>query len=123
MSNSSSKSAVKHHIAQRLTAVALVPTSIWFVSLIYHLSSSQSLTELGNILLAPANTIIYIIFILAFLYHGMIGMHSIITDYVHCNTIKKVIMILLAFLTIISAISAIFSIIYFFIVLRVFFPC
>lgn len=118
-----SDSGLNHYVAQRLTAVILIPTAIWFIVFIFNLSSANSLEELGYYLLSPFNVITAILFVLAFLYHGLLGIKEIITDYVHCAVAKKITSNILLIIIVVSATAAVFSIIYFFIVLKIFFPC
>ena len=118
-----SSSGLSHYIAQRVTALILIPFSIWFVIFIYRLSCVTSLLDLGQILLSPLNIVAAMVFIIAFLYHGLLGMKEIITDYVHIDGVKNTVNTALFLITTLSAIVGIFSLVYFYIVLRVFFPC
>lgn len=123
MSNLSSKSAVNHYITQRLTAIVLIPIAVWFIVVVFKISKADSLAELGEQLLSPFNMITAILFVIAALYHGLLGIKEIVTDYIHCSTLKKVLVSSLVLITIISAIAGIFSLVYFFIMLKIFFPC
>ena len=118
-----SSSSLNHYIAQRVTAIILIPTAVWFIVFIFKLSNASSLQELGSYLLSPFNVIVAILFLLVLLYHGLLGMKEIIADYVHCTITKKIIDNTLFIVTVISAIAAVFSVVYFFIVLKIFFPC
>ncbi|CAG7592556.1 MAG: succinate dehydrogenase, hydrophobic membrane anchor protein [Candidatus Midichloria sp.] len=123
MSNLSSKSAVNHYITQRLTAIVLIPIAVWFIVVVFKISKADSLAELGEQLLSPFNMITAILFVIAALYHGLLGTKEIVTDYIHCPALKKVLVSSLVLVTIISAIAGIFSLVYFFIMLKIFFPC
>ena len=121
--SSKSSSGLSHYIAQRITALVLIPVSIWFVIFIFRLSCATSLSSLGELLMSPFNVVSAIVFIIAFLYHGLLGMKEIITDYIHTDGLKKTINTVLFLATTLSAVVGIFSLVYFYIILRVFFPC
>jgi len=117
---SNSKSASNHYIAQRLTAVLLIPISIWFIVFIFKISQADSAMEVFRYIKSPFNTITAMIFIITFLYHGFLGIKEIVTDYVHCPTQKKIIMSSLVLFTFVSCVAGVFSIAYIYIKLRLF---
>ena len=78
----SAKSGMHHWLAQRLTAVALVPLILWFLVsavLLYNRPFADAIQYVSN----PFNAIAGILFIAAGFYHSALGIQVIIEDYVH----------------------------------------
>lgn len=75
------KEGVSHWWAQRVTAIALVPLSIWFVIAAVgligadHAAFSAWLANFGNALLMA-------LLVVALFYHAMLGMQVVLEDYV-----------------------------------------
>lgn len=83
----SAKNGTGHFVAQRWTAVALVPLILWFVvGLIGHIgaSYSQAMAWVGN----PINAILLTLMIVALFHHAQLGMQVVIEDYIHTQSIK-----------------------------------
>ena len=78
----SAKEGVSHFWHQRITAVALVPLSIWFVCSVIALAGSDYATYHAWIAL-PGNTTLMILLIGMVFYHGALGAQVVIEDYVH----------------------------------------
>ena len=83
----SAKEGFSHWWAQRLTALALVPLSLWFVwsviSLvgIDHVGFKVWLNEASNLLLM-------MLFVGMLFYHMQLGLQAVIEDYVHDEKLK-----------------------------------
>lgn len=106
----STKSGTKQYIMQRVTAIALLPLTTWFViSLISMLHAKD--TEMSWFITSPFNLTASILFILAFLYHGFLGLKVIIEDYIHCKLLKYSTLIGLYFLCFISLVAGIVTIV------------
>jgi succinate dehydrogenase / fumarate reductase membrane anchor subunit len=97
-------SGTHHFIMQRLTSIALIPLCIWFVVSAISLFKMNSLNPFIS---SPYNLVCMILFIIAFLYHGMLGMRVIIEDYVSTRSLRFTIIHILNFICIISAVTAI----------------
>lgn len=77
----SAKSGAAHWWAQRLTAVALVPLTLWFVWSALHLVGAPHealLAWIGG----PIPVVLLIALVLATFYHLALGMQMVIEDYV-----------------------------------------
>ncbi len=78
----SAKSGVENWWLERLSAVALVPLTVWFVaSIIAHVNSDYGtfIAWLG----APLTTVMMVLLLIALFYHTALGLQVVIEDYVH----------------------------------------
>jgi succinate dehydrogenase / fumarate reductase membrane anchor subunit len=105
----SAKEGTDHFWRQRVTAIANIPLTIFFVIfvMVYQGESYQTVTAaLGNPIIAVAMGLV----ILSALIHMRIGMQVIIEDYAHDEGIKLVFLILNNFFTIIVGALSLFAI-------------
>lgn len=107
----SSHHGTQHWWAQRLTAVALIPLSLWFM--VIALRSMQSSEALVMSLQSPMNTVLMIVFLGTVLYHGTLGIQVVIEDYVHNQTQKTVLLVLTQYASILTAVAGIVAVVTF----------
>jgi succinate dehydrogenase / fumarate reductase membrane anchor subunit len=89
----SAKSGTQHFWHQRVTAVALVPLSIWFVaSALAYVGAEQG--AVAAYFSQPVNAVPMFLFILASTYHMSLGVQIIIEDYIH-NEGQKIALLML----------------------------
>lgn len=119
---SKSSSGVHHYIAQRVTAIALIPLSIWFVIFAINLSKATSINDVSHVLASPLSVTAALLFIAMFLYHGFLGLQVVVEDYVHCPVMKRCILLGLLFISVTSVVAGLVSILYFYISLKIFIP-
>ncbi len=84
----SASPALRHWWWQRITAVALVPLSLWFAaSLIWVVGGDHAAAAawVGS----PEVALLLIAFILALCYHAYLGIEVVMDDYVHVESVKK----------------------------------
>lgn len=83
----SGKTGTHHFIVQRITAVALVPLSLWFVWLalsLLHLDYAGARALVGQ----PWNAVLMIAFVGAVFWHAQLGLQVVIEDYVHTRGLE-----------------------------------
>ncbi|MFZ5691311.1 MAG: succinate dehydrogenase, hydrophobic membrane anchor protein [Pseudomonadota bacterium] len=80
----SAHSGTEHFWKQRVTAVALVPLTLIFVSIIIGLLGRNHAAA-AQILGSPFVAITIMLFVIASAYHMWLGMQVIIEDYVHSD--------------------------------------
>ena len=76
------KEGVSHWWAQRLTAIALAPLTIWFVWSIVGLIGVDHV-GFREWLGVSVNLVLMILFVSALFYHMQLGIQVVIEDYVH----------------------------------------
>jgi succinate dehydrogenase / fumarate reductase membrane anchor subunit len=67
---------------QRRTALALIPLGLYFVASMLRLATSDQLTAAAW-LASPVPALLTILFVLAALAHAVVGLRSVLVDYVH----------------------------------------
>jgi succinate dehydrogenase / fumarate reductase membrane anchor subunit len=92
----SAKSGLHHWWHQRLTALALVPLSLWFVNAILaHMDDSHA--EVVNWIASPFVSAMLIALILSLFYHAKLGLQVVIEDYLHDELQKMVALVVMKF--------------------------
>ncbi|HEX9323070.1 MAG TPA: succinate dehydrogenase, hydrophobic membrane anchor protein [Xanthobacteraceae bacterium] len=105
----SAKSGTKQFWHQRLTSVASVPLSIFFVVLVVSLigrNHAAAVQILGSAWIA----VLLLLFILTIAYHMQIGMQEIIEDYAHGELSRLVLLIANTFFSIAIGLASVFAI-------------
>jgi succinate dehydrogenase / fumarate reductase membrane anchor subunit len=83
----SAREGVGHWRMQRMTAVALIPLTLWFAaSLIAHAKSDYGVFILW--LRQPLTTVLMVLLLIALFYHMALGLRVVVEDYVHNDRIK-----------------------------------
>jgi succinate dehydrogenase / fumarate reductase membrane anchor subunit len=107
----SAKEGVQHWWVQRLTAVALVPLSIWFVaSLVAHAGAGHAaaVAWIGS----PLTVGLLILLIAVTFHHGQLGLQVIIEDYVHNEAAKIVLLVLVKGAALALALAGILAVLF-----------
>ncbi len=101
----SARSGTHHWIAQRLTAVALIPLSLWFV---FSLVCMAELNYQAAIewIQSPLSAVFLLLFIIAMFHHAQLGMQIVIEDYIDCKVMKITGLVLLKFVSFFAGLAA-----------------
>ncbi|MCG8379271.1 MAG: succinate dehydrogenase, hydrophobic membrane anchor protein [Proteobacteria bacterium] len=105
----SAKEGLHHWWAQRLTALALVPLSLWFIySLVVVTGAEYSVIVawLGQTI----NAVLMLLFLFALYYHTALGVQVVIEDYIDSEWQKIACLILVKFLVWLAGLSAAVSV-------------
>ena len=105
----SAKEGLHHWWAQRLTALALVPLSLWFIySLVVVTGAEYSIiiAWLGQTI----NAVLMLLFLFALYYHTALGVQVVIEDYIDSEWQKIACLILVKFLVWLAGLSAAVSV-------------
>ena len=83
----SAREGVEHWWTQRVTAVALIPLTLWFAALLIALSGSDYNIVIAW-LRAPFVTILMVLLLIMLCHHMALGLQVVIEDYVHSDRVK-----------------------------------
>ena len=83
----SAKEGVEHWWLQRVTAVALVPLTLWFVIAVVRLSSAD-IDTVRDWVGRPLPAILLVLLLIATFWHASLGVQVVIEDYVHVDLAK-----------------------------------
>ena len=92
----SAKEGVQHWWIQRVTAIALIPLSLWFIACIVFLIDADHATAI-RWLGAPMTLGLMSLFLIALVYHAVLGLQVVIEDYVHAHAAKITLLLLVQF--------------------------
>lgn len=107
----SAKDGVHHFWVQRLSALALIPLSLWFVySIAWLATGAADFRAVIFWVSAPSVAVTLVLFLSATLYHSMLGVQVVIEDYVTHEGAKLAALVLSKFIHAIVAVSAIFAV-------------
>ena len=98
----SAKDGVGHWWAQRMTAVALVPLSLWLVAGIVSLAGADR-TDVAAWAGSPVTAALLIMVIAATFHHAQLGLQVVIEDYVQNEAVKIAAIIAIKLLAVLAA--------------------
>jgi len=105
----SAKEGVEHWWLQRITAVALVPLSLWFVIAIIRLvgADSDSVRDwVGN----PLPATMLVLLLIATFYPASLGLQVVIEDYIHAELTKLGLVIIVRLGCVALAVAGMFAV-------------
>jgi succinate dehydrogenase / fumarate reductase, membrane anchor subunit len=100
---------VGHWWVQRVTAVALLPLTAWFVISLLG-QSLQSYDAMRGWLGQPCVAVPTILLVFTLAWHSKLGVQVVIEDYVHGKGVKTTLLLLSLFVHIGAAVAGIFAI-------------
>ncbi len=106
----SAKEGVQHWWAQRVTAVALIPLSVWFVVSLLAVAGADYPTVVAWVG-SPVNTALLVILLFSVFYHALLGLQVVIEDYIHTEWLKHTVLISVHFALILLGVIAIVSVV------------
>lgn len=106
----SAKDGTHHFIVQRVTAIALVPLTIWvvFVALaLVHSDYAQARAMLHH----PFAAVWLIALLVAGLWHAQLGLQVVIEDYVHVRWLETVSQLAVKFICAIAGLAGVVAVV------------
>jgi succinate dehydrogenase / fumarate reductase membrane anchor subunit len=104
----SAKEGVHHWWLQRLTSVALIPLTIWFVVSLLSLPSLEHVTVISW-MAQSWTALLLILFILVATWHSQLGVRVVVEDYVH-GGLKTLTLVVLTFIHALVAVAGVFAV-------------
>ncbi|HET9679409.1 MAG TPA: succinate dehydrogenase, hydrophobic membrane anchor protein [Gammaproteobacteria bacterium] len=105
----SAQTGVGHWWAQRMTALALIPLSLWFVaSLLWVVQAGYADAQAW--LTQPWHAGGIILLLLMLFYHSWLGLQVVVEDYIHKPVAKFTTLISLKFIHFVLAVASIFMV-------------
>lgn len=105
----SARHGFSHWWWQRVTAIALIPLTVWFVVNLLSLFGANYIT-VAIWLSSPLNATFMLLFVLAALFHGQTGLQVVIEDYVHTKWLNLTLLLLIKFAAAVMAVFATLSV-------------
>ena len=105
----SAKNGTHHWWMQKVSAVALVPLTIWFVSSIVQMTRADY-EVVTNWMNSPIVAVLMLLFVTTGIYHLKLGLQVIIEDYIHSEGSKVFLQMLVTFSCVAVGTTAGFSI-------------
>ena len=103
------REGVGHWWVQRVTAVALIPLTLWFVvSLLGR--QLQSYDAMRGWLGQPWVAVLTILLVLTLAWHSKLGIEVIVEDYVHGKVAKTTLLLLSTFVHVAAAVAGVFAV-------------
>lgn len=105
----SARSGTKHAWHMRVTSIALLPLSILFVAILLTVIGKDYNTVRAT-LGSPLPAILILLFLLSGIYHMMLGMQTIIEDYVHGEHSKSWLLMLNMFFSAAIGLACVYAV-------------
>ncbi len=105
----SAKSGVAHWWAERVTSIALVPLTIWFICAAVRLVGASH-DEVLNWVASPVTIVLLICLLLATFYHMQLGLQVVVEDYVHVDSARFALLLLIRAVCFVAALAGIVSV-------------
>lgn len=105
----SAKDGTHHWWVERLTAVALIPLTVWFViSIIGHVGADwiEARMWIGR----PLPAVLLIATIVATFHHAQLGLQVVVEDYVHRHAVKLAALLAIKGAAFLLGLLAVFSV-------------
>lgn len=110
LGHGSARHGTEHWWAQRVTSVALLPLTLWFVFAILGMDS-YGYEPVAAWIGAPINAILLSCLLIALLYHSQLGLQVVIEDYVHGGALKVTALLTLQLAHVAAGVAGLYSII------------
>jgi succinate dehydrogenase / fumarate reductase membrane anchor subunit len=105
----SAKDGTGHWWQQRLTSIALIPLTVWFVASIVSLTGAGHV-EVAAWIGAPLPATFLILLIVVSFHHAQLGLQVVIEDYVHSEGMKFAAVIFVKFAAAVLGLLAVLAV-------------
>ena len=105
----SAKEGVEHWWRQRISALALVPLTLWLVISVIGLVGADHAAFVAWVR-SPMPAVLLILLLVATFYHSALGLQVVIEDYVHGEAMRLGVLLLMRLLCILFAVRGILAV-------------
>jgi len=105
----SAKQGTGHWWYQRLTAILLVPLTLWIMISLVMLTSLEHKDVLVW-MSSSFNTILLLILVVTLFYHAQLGIQVVIEDYIHSEWQKIACLVLVRFIVMLAGLASVLAI-------------
>jgi succinate dehydrogenase / fumarate reductase membrane anchor subunit len=105
----SAKEGVAHWWAQRLTAIALLPLTLWFVVQVVSLAGAPHAAVVDWIA-SPLPSLLLVLLIIATFHHAQLGLQVVIEDYVHGEGMRIALILFVKGAAIVLGLASMFAV-------------
>ena len=107
----SSNNGVQHWWMQRLSGIALVPLSLWFVFSVIGLLINADLATVTNWVGQHYNPVLLILFVICMFHHAQLGLQVVIEDYTRSEFTKVTLLVTVKLTALLLSTCSIFAVI------------
>jgi len=100
----------QHWWYQRVTAMMLIPLTIWFMFSIVHHTASSGFDEVVAWISHPWVAVFLVLYLATLFYHAQLGVQVVMEDYIHNQGLKTVSLLLGKGILLLSALVSIFAV-------------
>ncbi len=104
----SAKQGSHHWWIQRVTAIGLIPLTLWIGVAVVNLPGAQY-QDIVTWIASPWNSVLLIATIIAVFYHAILGLQVVIEDYVHAEWTKVGAILAIKLVLILFALAALYA--------------
>ncbi|MGD0502165.1 MAG: succinate dehydrogenase, hydrophobic membrane anchor protein [Steroidobacteraceae bacterium] len=109
LGSGSARDGTSHWWAERVSAVALVPLTLWFLFSLM-LLPSLDFSVIRTWMAVPMSGFLSVLLVAVLTYHAYLGTTVVVDDYVHEHAAKLVLMVSLRFLYVLCGGAGIFAV-------------
>ena len=107
----SARAGAAHWWAQRITALALVPLSLWFICAAIRLEGA-SRADVAHWLAGPVPIVLMIALVIATFYHLQLGLQVVLEDYLQSDALRLASILLVKAAAFVLALACIVSVLH-----------
>lgn len=105
----SAKDGTHHFVVQRITAIALIPLTLWLLWLVLRFVHADYATARA-LLAQPLHATLFAAFAVALFWHAQLGLQVVIEDYVHTRWLELTLQIAVKLAAWIGALASVLGI-------------
>ena len=106
----SARQGAHHFVVQRVTALALVFLSVWFVWIVLS-ALHGGYAHAHALIAAPWNAVLMIAFVITAFWHAQLGLQVVLEDYVHTRWLETLAQIVVKFFCFLGAAACVLAVV------------